>query len=134
MTNKKFISISKKVFEEWLNYLNRLIRQGNLNIPGSYSFNNFLRIAESPSHYICGLMGAKQYGSHENISLTYPKKPEKFSNTNSYFVPFSKQDNASATIRVTADDILISGLKLATDYNFQLVNEKINLHTQMFVF
>lgn len=126
MTNKEFISISQKVFEEWLNYLNQLIRQGNLNIPGPYSFNNILRIAESPSHYICELMGAKIYRIQERISLVCHRKTEKFDNTNSYFIPLSKQDNASSTVIILADDNSLSGIKITTDYDFQLVKEKIN--------
>lgn len=122
MTNKEFISISQKVFEKWLNYLNQLIRQGNLNIPGPYSFNNILRIAESPSHYICELMGAKKYRIQERIALVFHRNTEKFENTNSYFIPFSKQDNASATVRMLADDNSLSGIKITTDYDFQLVS------------
>src|SRR5262249_17296297 len=126
MTNKEFISISKNVFEEWLNALNGLIRQGTIHIPGPYSFNNILRIAESPYHYICELIGAKKYGTHERISLECPRKTEKFNNTNSYFMPFSNQDNASATFTFTADDQVISGIKITTEYDLQRVKEKIN--------
>lgn len=126
MTKKEFINISQKILEKWLNDLNRLIRQGNLSFPGTYSFNNILRIAESPSHYICELMGAKQHSPYENISIACPNRPERIKNTNSYFIPFSKQDNASATVRIIADDITLSGLRLTTDFDFHLVKEKIN--------
>lgn len=126
MTKKEFINVSQKILEKWLNDLNRLIRIGNLRFPSTYSFNNFLRIAESPSHYICELMGAKQHSPYERLSISCPNRPERIKNTNSYFIPFSKQDNASATIRVIADDITLSGLRLTTDFDLNLVKEKIN--------
>jgi hypothetical protein len=105
-----------------------MIRQGILTFSGPYSFNNVLHIAESPSHYICELMGAKQYKPSESISLACPDKPSRIKNTNSYFIPFSKQDDASATCRISANDNMLSGLRITTDYDFDLVKEKINVY------
>lgn len=51
MNPKKFIKTSQQVITEWLNHLNQLILEKKLNIPFSYSFNNTLRVAESPSYY-----------------------------------------------------------------------------------
>ncbi len=126
MNPKEFINTSKYVITEWLNHLNQLILERKLNIPFSYSFSNVLRIAESPSHYICELIGAKLYKPSEKIILDCPEKPEKFNSTNSYFIPYTKQDNASATMKISADDILLAGLRLSTSHDYELVNKKIN--------
>ena len=127
MNPKEFINTSKYVITEWLNHLNQLILERKLNIPFSYSFSNVLRIAESPSHYICELIGAKLYKPSEKIILDCPEKPEKFNSTNSYFIPYTKQDNASATMKISADDILLAGLRLSTSHDYELVS----LHSEM---
>jgi hypothetical protein len=126
MKPNEFINKSKDVITEWLNYLNRLILNRKLNISFSYSFSNVLRVAESPSHFICELTGAKLYLPFENIILDCPQKPEHYKNTNLYFIPYTKQGNASATLKVSADDNLMAGLKLSTAHDFELVNKKIN--------
>ena len=126
MKPKEFINTSKDVITEWLNHLNRLISERKLNIPFSYSFSNLLRVAESPSHFVCELIGAKLYKPSEKIILDCPKKPENFKNTISYFIPYTKQDNVSATVKISANDISLTGLRLSTGHDYELVNKKIN--------
>ena len=57
-----FAKILKRLFEERLNRLNDLIDKKYLVFDSTYSFNNLLRCAETPTHFIGEFLGAGKFG------------------------------------------------------------------------
>jgi len=118
MKIKKFAEILKQLFEWRLNLLNDLIDKGNLKFNSVYSFNNLLRFAETPSHFIAEFLGAKKFKPTERISVKYLQgKSEEIASTNSYFMPYPK-DISQPVINVQADGNTLQSLLLITNEVF----------------
>ena len=129
-----FAEILRQLFEERLNLLNDLIYKKILRIDSIYSFNNLLRCAETPTHFIGELLGAKKFKSTDRIPVNFLQgKSEKISSTNSYFMPFSK-DISQPVINMCAVGNTLQSLLLITndDYltlqklQFPIPSAKIN--------
>ena len=128
MESKEFIDITKKLFDDWLNVLNQNIANRKMNISGEYSFANLLRIAESPTQYICELCGSKYYKPGQTIEVEILGKMEKVSSTTSFFcINASGEDNQKAVINVSGDGCTFSNLLIATKGDLKLIKEKISL-------
>jgi hypothetical protein len=118
MNAERFSIVLKQLLENRLNQLNDLIDKGILIINTEYCFNNLLRCAETPTHFIAELLGAKQYRSNEKIAVKLlQKKVEKISATNSYFIPFS-ENITKPVLNMLADACTLQGLALITNENY----------------
>ena len=118
MKIKDFTKILKQLFEERLNLLNNLIHKKNLKFESTYSFNNLLRYAETPTHFIGELLGAKIFKPTERISVKFLQgESEKISSTNSYFMPCPK-DISQPVIRMCAEDNTLQSLLLITNNDY----------------
>lgn len=116
-------------FTNWLNQVNRLIHDKKIVLFCDFSFSNILRIAESPTHFICELYGSKEYKTSERISLTTTQKAEKVLSTTSFFVPGNNiNDNVTASISIQAIDNSFTALRIGTAYDVERVNEIFNLN------
>ncbi len=118
MQIKAFAEILKPLLEERLNLLNNLINKNNLRFDSAYAFNNLLRCAETPTHFICELLGVKIFKPTERISINYLQRTnEKIPSTNSYFMPFSK-DISKPVINMCSEDNTLQGFLLITNNDY----------------
>lgn len=134
MNSKQFIKIISNLFNEWLNTINEFIKKRELTISGEYSFNHVLRVAESPTHFICELCGSKKYKPNELISVNVSSNPEKYSNgTTSYFwsrVTNKNQVNILIKIDSSSKGSSFSGISLgliSSKTDFNIIVNKIKL-------
>ena len=106
MKTKNFRKILKQQFGNRLNLLNDLTNRKQLRFDSAYSFNNLLRCAETPTHFIGELLGSKKFKPTERISVKFLQiKSEKISSTNTYFMPFPKEISKPGNIRDTPKNI-----------------------------
>jgi hypothetical protein len=118
MNVKDFSLILKRLLEDRLNLLNNLINEKILQINSAYSFNNLLRCAETPTHFIGELLGAKQYNSTDKIAVKLMQnKIEKISSTNSYFIPYS-ENISQPVLNMCADGCTLQSILLVTNENY----------------
>jgi hypothetical protein len=118
MNVKDFSLILKRLLEDRLNLLNNLINEKILQINSVYSFNNLLRCAETPTHFIGELLGAKQYNSTDKIAVKLMQnKIEKISSTNSYFIPYS-ENISQPVLHMCADGCTLQSILLVTNENY----------------
>lgn len=118
-----FAEILKELLEERLNVLNDLINKKTLIFDSVYSFNNLLRCAETPTHFIGELLGTKIFKPTERISVNYLQgKNEKVSSTNAYFMPFSSNIR-QPVIDMRADGNTLQGLLLITNANYSTLQK-----------
>jgi len=128
MNSKLFIGTAKYLFTDWLNSLNQYIYDGKINMSGEYSFANILRIAESPTHFICELYGSKQYKPGQPITVEVPNTIEKVKNTTSFFCSNASDVNQQkAVIKITGDGNTLEGLLISTRGDLDLIQRKIKL-------
>lgn len=129
MTSKLFKQCMISFFTDWLNHVNRLIGEKKLVLFCDYSFTNILRIAESPTHFICELYGSKEYKPSQRISLSVAHKAEKVPSTTSFFVPGNNIcDAMTASITIGGIGNSFTALRIGTDHDVERVNRIFNLN------
>lgn len=128
MDLKLFVDTSKNFFNKWLSDLNGYIKEGKINIPREYSFTDILRIAESPSHFICELYGSKRHRPGQIITVEVPNVAEEVENTNSFFSSRTPNTCSKAVIKIEADGCTLDGINLTTTKeDFDIIKKKLDL-------
>ncbi|MFH1298633.1 MAG: hypothetical protein ABII07_02300 [Patescibacteria group bacterium] len=128
METKIFISTITQWFESWFNDIHSKLKTGNLKIDGVFSFPSFLRVGESPHHYITELCGAKEIRQTEKYSINSPKSAEKVPNVASFLNPgFKVASNASSLISVNAIENSFVNLTLASQFSAEEFSKTFNI-------
>lgn len=127
----EFCSTVKKLFEEFLQNVNEKIRNGNIKIKADYSFPSYLRIGESPHHWMAELTGAKEIININNYKLEAPNISEKYENTSAFFNPgVDIEDSMKPVFNIrAAKEVGFINLCIATNYDYTAFKKFINLKT-----
>lgn len=128
MKPKNFITSISSWFETWLKSINSKIKDGTLKISGDFSFPSFLRVGESPHHYIAELSGATNIDSKNKYGIRIPLVTEKVRNTASFLNPGLKvSNNATGTFTVSASENSLVNLAFANRLDLDEFAKKINV-------
>ncbi len=127
----EFCSTVKKFFEESLQNVNEEIRNGNIKIKVDYSFPSYLRIGESPQHWMAELTGASEMINVNNYGLEAPNVSEKHENTSAFFNPgLDIEDSMKPVSNIVAvKGVGFVNLCVATNYDYTAFKKFINLET-----
>ncbi len=127
----EFCSTVKKLFEEFLQNINEKIRNGDIKIKADYSFPSYLRIGESPQHWMAELTGATEIVNYNKYGLEAPNVSEKYGNTSAFFNPGADiEDSMKPVINIkAAKEIGFVNLCIATSYDHTAFKKFINLKT-----
>ena len=131
MNFSEFCSTVKKFFEEFLQNIFVKIKNGNIKIKVDYSFPSYLRIGESPQHWMAELTGASEMINVNNYELEAPNVSEKYENTSAFFNPgVDIEDSMKPVFNIrAAKEVGFVNLCIATNYDYPAFKKFINLDT-----
>lgn len=128
MKSKEIIDFIGEFFSTWLNEINKGIASGEIKIPYKYTFTNFIRIAESPDHYIWELSGSKKIQPGQYVKISMPNTIEKICNATSFFIPGPRlKKEINSGIKISAENNSFSNLRFATEYDIKIIKNLLNI-------
>ncbi len=128
MKTQQFITHIADWFENWFKEVQSQVDSGKIGITGLYSFPDFLRVGESPYHYVVELMGAQDIIDPALCQIRRPKVTEKVGNVASFLNPGHRVgDAATALINMSAKENTLKNLTFATQFDQTKFNKRINV-------
>ncbi len=129
MNYSEFSSTVKEIFEESFQKIFEEIRIGKISINNKYSFPSYLRIGESPHHWMAELNGASEMNEINNYKLDVPNVSEKYENTSSFFNPGVNIKNSMkpAFNCENSKGLRFMNLCIATKYDYEVFKKFINV-------
>lgn len=138
MNFEEFTDVCRHFFQDWLNWLHQNFQNGNMKITGTYSFANIVQIAQSPTHFIVELQGAKKYYPNQKINLEILKKSREVASTTSYFTSGDEiTDTTKPTVDFGVEKSSWSGGYIANNFDADLFAKKFGFatpHTGLHIF
>ncbi len=123
-----FIECTANWFEAWFRDIKSRIDRGEITVRGEYSFPGFLRVGESPHHYIIELMGGESIEDVAGYRIRRPETTEKIANTASFINPgYPVADGATALLNMQAEENTLRNLTFSTEYDRDEFRAKINV-------
>ncbi len=129
MNFREFRFAIKKLLEDFLNSIVEKLNNKTIKIKSKYSFPNYLRIGESPHHWMIELSGVSELKNLEKFKLEAPRRSEKFQNTSAFFNPGVEIDNSmKSLIKLGRPGHSLIRLTLSTNYDYSNFQKFINLN------
>ncbi len=128
MDYKLFGKIIQDFFNEYLVKIYLKIKNKEILIKGNYSFPNFIRVGESPHHFMAELLGATEIKNEDEINLDLRDSREKFDNTIYFINPGIKIEEKKKPVFDVkkAKNFGLSTLTICTDFDEELFSKKVN--------